>query len=53
MSVTNSTKDTSEQSKKHSTEAIESLGGKVNHYGQEHNPHSKNAAERLKGSRVI
>ncbi|KAL6860714.1 hypothetical protein ACO1O0_004748 [Amphichorda felina] len=45
--------NTSDHSKKHSAEAIESLGGEVNHYGQDGKPHSKSAADQLEGSRVI
>ena len=45
--------DTSDHSKKHSAEVIESLGGEVNHYGQDGKPHSKSAADQLEGSRVI
>lgn len=45
--------DTSEQSKKNSEQVIESMGGDVNHFGGEDKPHSKNAADKLEGSRVV
>ncbi|KAM0326589.1 hypothetical protein ACHAQA_006458 [Verticillium albo-atrum] len=45
--------NTSEASKENSKKAIEELGGPDNHYGREDNPHSKNAAEKLEGSRVV
>lgn len=45
--------DTSEQSKKNSAQVIESMGGDVNHFGGEDKPHSKNAADKLEGSRVV
>jgi hypothetical protein len=44
--------DTSEESKKNSAEAIQALGGEVNQYSGEDKPRSKNAAEKLDGSRV-
>lgn len=50
--LTNNTTDTSEASKENSKKAIEELGGEVNHYSNEDNPHSKSAAEKLTGSRV-
>ena len=45
--------DTSEQSKQNSANMIEELGGEANHYGKEDQPHSKNAAEVLEGSRAM
>ena len=45
--------DTSEASKKNSAQKIEDLGGESGHYGQEDKPHSKDAAEKLEGSRVV
>ena len=45
--------DTSQQSKDHSKKEIERLGGDTNHYSNEKNPRSKNAAEMLDGSRVM
>lgn len=45
--------DTSEQSKQHSAEVIDSMGGDVNHISGEDKPHSKNAAEQLEGSCVV
>jgi hypothetical protein len=45
--------DTSEASKDNSKKEIERLGGDASHYSDEKNPHSKEAAEKLEGSRVV
>ncbi|CAJ2507208.1 Uu.00g083940.m01.CDS01 [Anthostomella pinea] len=44
--------NTSEKSKKHSKEVIDSLGGDIAHYGDEDKPRTKTAAESIDGSRV-
>ncbi|PHH60023.1 hypothetical protein CDD81_2191 [Ophiocordyceps australis] len=44
--------NTSEQSKKNSGAAVESLGGESSLYGKQGKTRSKNAAEELEGSRV-
>lgn len=50
--LTHAAIDTSEESKKKSAEAIEALGGEANQYGNSDDPKSKNAAEKLEGTRV-
>ncbi|RYO93450.1 hypothetical protein DL766_009564 [Monosporascus sp. MC13-8B] len=45
--------NTSEESKQNSREAIEQLGGEAAHYGKQDNPSSKNAADKLDGSRAM
>ncbi|KAI0025862.1 hypothetical protein F4780DRAFT_233312 [Xylariomycetidae sp. FL0641] len=45
--------NTSEESKEHSRKVIEELGGDAAHYGKQDNPQSKNAAEKISGSRAM
>ena len=45
--------DTSEQSKENSRATIDALGGDAAHYGGETDPRSKDAAEKLDGSRAM
>ncbi|KAI2622137.1 hypothetical protein GGS26DRAFT_249254 [Hypomontagnella submonticulosa] len=45
--------NTSEKSKEHSKEVIDSLGGDDAHYGNEDQPRTKNAAEEIDGSRAM
>ncbi|KAI0380840.1 hypothetical protein F5Y04DRAFT_281513 [Hypomontagnella monticulosa] len=45
--------NTSEKSKEHSREVIDSLGGDVAHYGKEDQPRTKNAADEIDGSRAM
>lgn len=44
--------DTSEASKAHSQEVVDALGDTA-HYGDKAQPHSKNAADKIEGSRVM
>ncbi|KAI1335264.1 hypothetical protein F5Y15DRAFT_420106 [Xylariaceae sp. FL0016] len=44
--------NTNEKSKENSRQIIDSLGGDVNHYGDEDQPRTKTAAEEIDGSRV-
>ncbi|KAI1341935.1 hypothetical protein F5Y15DRAFT_352007 [Xylariaceae sp. FL0016] len=44
--------NTSEASKKHSREVIDSMGGDAVHYSKDDNPHTKSAANNLEGSRA-
>ncbi|KAI0484166.1 hypothetical protein GGR56DRAFT_612659 [Xylariaceae sp. FL0804] len=44
--------NTSEESKANSRKVIEQMGGDAAHYGKQDDPHSKNAAEKLTGSRA-
>ncbi|KAH9883481.1 hypothetical protein F4778DRAFT_766659 [Xylariomycetidae sp. FL2044] len=45
--------NTSEKSKENSKKVIDSLGGDIAHYGDEDQPRSKNAAEKIDGSRAM
>ncbi|OTA91966.1 hypothetical protein M434DRAFT_32238 [Hypoxylon sp. CO27-5] len=45
--------DTSEKSKEHSREIIDSMGGDAAHYGNQDQPRTKNAAEEIDGSRAM
>ncbi|KAI8627677.1 hypothetical protein F5Y19DRAFT_440772 [Xylariaceae sp. FL1651] len=45
--------NTSEESKEHSRQAIDELGGDNAHYGNEDKPRTKEAAEKLDGSRAM
>ncbi|KAI1414355.1 hypothetical protein F5Y13DRAFT_188462 [Hypoxylon sp. FL1857] len=45
--------NTSEKSKEHSREVIDSMGGDAAHYGNEDQPRTKNAAEEIDGSRAM
>ncbi|KAL2214394.1 hypothetical protein CC79DRAFT_1363168 [Sarocladium strictum] len=44
--------NTSDASKENSAQKIQDLGGEANQYGDEDKPRSKNAAEKIDGSRV-
>lgn len=44
--------DTSDESKAHSQEVVDALGDTA-HYGDKVQPHSKNAANNLEGSRAV
>lgn len=48
-----SLQDTSEKSKENSREAIEAMGGEAAHYGNIEQPRSKDAADKLEGSRAM
>ncbi|OTA67774.1 hypothetical protein K449DRAFT_461750 [Hypoxylon sp. EC38] len=45
--------NTSEKSKEHSREVIDSMGGDAAHYGNQDQPRTKNAAEEIDGSRAM
>ncbi|KAI0835299.1 hypothetical protein F5Y06DRAFT_306266 [Hypoxylon sp. FL0890] len=45
--------NTSEKSKEHSREVIDSMGGDAAHYGNQDQPRTKNAAEKIDGSRAM
>ncbi|EMR66474.1 putative conidiation protein con-6-like protein [Eutypa lata UCREL1] len=45
--------NTSEKSKENSREAIEAMGGEAAHYGNIEQPRSKDAADKLEGSRAM
>ncbi|KAK7755673.1 hypothetical protein SLS62_002284 [Diatrype stigma] len=45
--------NTSGQSKENSREAIEAMGGEAAHYGNIEQPRSKDAADKLEGSRAM
>ncbi|KAI0023623.1 hypothetical protein F4780DRAFT_728836 [Xylariomycetidae sp. FL0641] len=45
--------NTSEKSKQHSKQVIDSMGGDIVHYGDKDQPRTKTAAEEIDGSRAM